>query len=44
VRMKSLPATPEKILKALREKTPGRETYVQAAREEQAQIHGRSIS
>ncbi|WP_377507323.1 xanthine dehydrogenase family protein molybdopterin-binding subunit [Octadecabacter sp. R77987] len=39
VRMKSLPATPEKILHALKYKTPGREQYVQAARELRAQAH-----
>ena len=39
VRMKHLPATPEKILKALSEKVPLREHYVQAAREQRAQAH-----
>ena len=39
VRMKSLPATPEKILSALKNKTPGRENYVLAAREQRAQAH-----
>ena len=37
VRMKSLPATPEKILEALNKKTHGREHYVSAAREQRAQ-------
>jgi CO/xanthine dehydrogenase Mo-binding subunit len=39
VRIKSLPASPEKILHALKYKTPGREQYVQAAREQRAQAH-----
>jgi hypothetical protein len=39
VRMKSLPATPEKILEALNKKTHGREHYVSAAREQRAQAH-----
>ena len=37
VRIKSLPATPEKILKALRDHVPGREHIAQAAREARAQ-------
>jgi CO/xanthine dehydrogenase Mo-binding subunit len=37
VRIKSLPATPEKILKALRDHTPGRELIAQAAREARAE-------
>ena len=39
VRMKSLPATPEKILQALKDKVPGREQYVQEARVQRAQTH-----
>jgi acid phosphatase family membrane protein YuiD len=39
VRMKSLPATPEKILQALKDKVPGREQYVQEARVQRAQGH-----
>lgn len=39
VRIKSLPATPEKVLEALRNKTLGREHYVQASREERANAH-----
>lgn len=44
VRIKSLPATPEKILKALREHSPGREMIAQANREERARLHGRSAT
>lgn len=44
VRIKSLPATPEKILKALRERSPGREMIAQSNREERARLHGRSAT
>lgn len=39
VRIKSLPATPEKILDALRNHTPGRELIAQSARQDRAQAH-----
>jgi len=44
VRIKSLPATPEKILKALREHSPGREMIAQSNREERARLHERSAT
>jgi CO/xanthine dehydrogenase Mo-binding subunit len=42
VRMKSLPATPEKILKALRDHQPGREMLKQSNREERAHLQRQS--
>ena len=43
VRIKSLPATPEKILDALRNHVPGREQIAQAARQDRAEAHRRGL-
>ncbi|WP_212526069.1 molybdopterin cofactor-binding domain-containing protein [Actibacterium sp. MT2.3-13A] len=44
VRIKSLPATPEKILKALREHSSDRQMIANANREERARLHERSAT
>jgi CO/xanthine dehydrogenase Mo-binding subunit len=43
VRIKSLPATPEKILEALRTHAPGRELIAQSARQDRAEAHRKSL-
>jgi CO/xanthine dehydrogenase Mo-binding subunit len=43
VRIKSLPATPEKILDALRNHVPGREQIAQSARQDRAEAHRRGL-
>jgi len=43
VRIKSLPATPEKILDALRNHVPGRELIAQSARQDRAEAHRKGL-